>query len=63
LRTPLAKICRAFRELDRFSDAECLLLMRRVHLDAGSRELDPLSSETRDGRPGARRPGIRLSRP
>lgn len=39
MRTPLTKIYRAFAELDRFSEAQCRLLMRRVRLDPGPRAL------------------------
>jgi hypothetical protein len=39
MRIPLKKLHRAFSELDRFSEAQCDLLMRRVHLDRRARLL------------------------
>ena len=39
MRIPLTKVYRAFPELDRFSEAQCDLLMCRVRLDPGTRDL------------------------
>ncbi len=39
MRIPLTKLYRAFSQLDRFSDTQCGLLMRRVRLDRKARLL------------------------
>ena len=39
MRIPLTKLYRAFSQLDRFSDTQCDLLMRRVRLDRKARLL------------------------